>query len=98
MVGIIGREDIELVILNKVDIVLQFQVIKYGKIAYIKDLLTKVLYDFKTMSFYMDSQYFRDVRNKIVHEKFLQLYHGVGEDSVKGYDNNHLFLNRYTRK
>lgn len=84
LVGIFRREDIDLVILNKVDIVLQFQVIKYGKVAYMKDLLTKVLYESKTMSFYMDSQYFRDVRNKIAHEKFLELCHGVSEEQVRG--------------
>lgn len=73
LVGIYGREDIDLVILNKVDIVLQFQVIKYGRVVYMKDLLTKVLYECKTMNFYMDMEHFRNVRNKIKHEKFLEL-------------------------
>ncbi|SHD76678.1 type VII toxin-antitoxin system MntA family adenylyltransferase antitoxin [Schnuerera ultunensis] len=73
LVGIFDREDIDLVILNKVDIVLQFQVIKYGEIVYMKDLLTKVLYESKTMDFYMDMEYFRNVRNKIMHEKFLDI-------------------------
>lgn len=73
LVGIFQREDIDLVILNKVDIVLQFQVIKYGKVIYMKDLLTKVLYESKTMSFYMDMEHFRNLRNKIVQEKFSEL-------------------------
>ena len=73
LVGIFRREDIDLVILNKVDIVLQFQVIKYGEVVYMKDLFTKVVYEYKTMSFYMDMEHFRNVRNKIRQEKFLEL-------------------------
>lgn len=72
LVGIFRREDIDLVILNKVNIVLQFQVIKYGEVVYMKDLLTKVLYESRTMNFYMDMEYFRNVRNTIKHEKFLE--------------------------
>ena len=34
LVGIFNREDIDLVILNNVDEVLKFQVIKYGKLVY----------------------------------------------------------------
>lgn len=73
LVGIFQREDIDLVILNKVDIVLQFQVIKYGKVVYMKDLFTKVLYESQTMSFYMDMEHFRNLRNEIMQKKFLEM-------------------------
>ncbi len=70
MVEILRREDIDLVILNRVDIVLQFQVIKYGKVVYMKDLLTKVLYESRVMDFYMDMEHFRRLRNEIMHKTF----------------------------
>ena len=65
LVRIFRREDIDLVILNKADTVLQFQVIKYGKVVYMKDLFIKVSYEYKTMGFYMDMEHFRNVGNEI---------------------------------
>ena len=49
---------------------LQFQVIKYGKVVYMKDLLTKVLYESRVMDFYMDMEHFRRLRNEIMHKTF----------------------------
>ena len=81
LVRIFRREDIDLVILNQVNMVLQFQVIKYGEVIYMKDLLTKVLYESKVMSRYMDMEYFRNVQNEIGHRKFLEMF--KGDDDVK---------------
>ncbi len=72
LVEILRREDIDLVILNRVDIVLQFQEIKYGKVVYMKDMLTKVLYESRVMDFYMDMEHFRRLRNEIMHKTFLE--------------------------
>jgi hypothetical protein len=74
LVSILQREDIDIVILNNADIELQFQVIKYGKAIYMKDLLIKVLYESKVMSYYMDMEHFRNVQYKIGHQKFLELF------------------------
>ena len=73
LVGIFNREDIDLVILNNVDEVLKFQVIKYGKLVYMEDLVTKVTFESKVMSEYMDMEYFREVRNKYSHKRFLEV-------------------------
>ena len=74
LIDILQREDIDLVILNKVDIELQFQVIKYGKVIYMKDLLTKVLYESKVMSIYMDMEYFRNTQYEIGDRKFYEMF------------------------
>lgn len=73
LVGIFNREDIDLVILNNVDEVLKFQVIKYGKIIYMEDLLTKVTFEARVMSEYMDMEHFRKVRNEYSHKRFLEV-------------------------
>ncbi len=73
LVGIFNREDIDLVILNNVDGVLKFQVIKYGKVVYMEDLVTKVTFESRVMSEYMDMEYFREVRNKYSHKRFLEV-------------------------
>lgn len=73
LVGIFNREDIDLVILNNVDEVLKFQVIKYGKVVYMKDLVTKVIFESRVMSEYMDMEYFREVRNKYSHKRFSEV-------------------------
>lgn len=73
LVGIFNREDIDLVILNNVDEVLKFQVIKYGKVVYMEDLVTKVTFESRVMSEYMDREYFREVRNKYSHKRFLEV-------------------------
>ena len=73
LVGIFNREDIDLVILNNVDEVLKFQVIKYGKVVYMKDLVTKVTFEARAMSEYMDMEHFREVRNKYSHKRFLEV-------------------------
>ncbi len=73
LVGIFNREDIDLVILNNVDEVLKFQVIKYGKVVYMEDLVTKVTFESRVMSEYMDMEYFREVRNKYSHKRFLEV-------------------------
>lgn len=62
-----------LVILNNVDEVLKFQVIKYGKVIYMESLLTKVMLESRVMSEYMDMEHFRKVRNKYTHKRFLEV-------------------------
>jgi hypothetical protein len=73
LVGIFNREDIDLVILNNVDEVLKFQVIKYGKVIYTEDLVTKVMFEARVMSEYMDMEHFRKVRNEYIHKRFIEV-------------------------
>ena len=73
-VGIFGREDIDLIMLNDVNEVLRFQVIKYGKLIYAKDLTHKVLFESRTMSEYMDMEHFRNTRNKYMDIRFNEVF------------------------
>ncbi|SHI76214.1 type VII toxin-antitoxin system MntA family adenylyltransferase antitoxin [Lutispora thermophila] len=77
LVGIFNREDIDLVILNNADEVVKFQVIKYGKILYMKDLLTKVMFETRVMSEYMDMEHFRNIRNEYSHKRFLEVMKNI---------------------
>lgn len=76
LVGILNRDDIDLVILNNVDEVLKFQVIKYGKVIYKKDQYSKVIFESRVMSEYMDKEHFRNTQTKYSHEKFLRKIKG----------------------
>lgn len=73
-VGILGRDDIDLVILNDVDEVMKFQVIKYGKLAYYKNITEKVMFESRTMSEYMDKEHFRKLRNYVISKKFDEVF------------------------
>lgn len=73
LVDIFKREDIDLVILNKVNEVLRFQVIKYGEVIYMESLYTKVMFESKTMSEYMDKEHFRNTQYEYGHKKFLEI-------------------------
>lgn len=73
LVDIFRREDIDLVILNRVNEVLKFQVIKYGKPIYMKSLYTKAIFESRTMSEYMDKEYFRRTQDEYSHKKFLEI-------------------------
>lgn len=74
LVGIFKTDTIDLTILNNADEVLRFQVIKYGKVLYMKDLTTKVTFETKTMSEYVDMEYFRNVQSKYSHERLLEIF------------------------
>lgn len=78
LVGIFNREDIDLVVLNNVDEVLKFQVIKYGKVIYMEDLVTKVIFEARVMSEYMDMEHFRKVRKEYSHKRFLEVMKDKG--------------------
>lgn len=73
LVGILNRDDIDLVILNNVDEVLKFQIIKYGKIIYMEDLYSKVIFESRVMAEYMDKEHFRKIQTQYSHEKFLKM-------------------------
>ena len=73
LVDIFKREDIDLVILNNVNEVLKFQIIKYGKIIYMESLYTKVMFESRTMSEYMDKEHFRNTQAKYSHQRFLEI-------------------------
>lgn len=85
LTGILRRDDIDLVILNNTDMVLQFQVIKHGKPIYEKSLLTRVLYESKVMSRYMDMEYFRNIQYEIGHQKFLETFKWIRPGFVPGF-------------
>lgn len=74
MVRILDREDIDLIILNEADEVLKFQVIKYGKLIYERDLTQRVLFEARTMSEYMDMEHFRNTRNKYMDIRFKEVF------------------------
>lgn len=74
LVEIFKREDIDLVILNNVDVELQFQVIKYGKIIYMEGLMTKVTFETKVSSIYMDMEHFRKVQYEVGYKRFLEVF------------------------
>lgn len=78
IVGILDREDIDLIILNEADEVLKFQVIKYGKLIYEKDPTQRVLFEARTMSEYMDMEHFRNTRNKYIDIRLKELYEELG--------------------
>lgn len=73
LVGILNRDDIDLVILNKVDEILKFQVIKHGKILYKESEYTRVIFESRVMSEYMDKEHFRNVQRKYGHKRFINL-------------------------
>lgn len=73
LVDIFKREDIDLIILNKSNEILQFQVIKYGKAIYMDSLYNKVVFESRTMSRYMDMEYFRETQQEYSHKKFLDI-------------------------
>lgn len=73
LVDIFKIENIDLVILNNANEVLKFQVIKYGKIIYMESLYTKVMFESRTMSEYMDKEHFRNTQNEYSHKKFLDI-------------------------
>lgn len=73
MVDILDRDDIDIVILNNVNEVLKFQVIKYGKIIYMDSLYNKVVFESTTMSRYMDMEYFRKTQQEYSHKRFLEI-------------------------
>lgn len=53
------RDDIDLVILNSANSVLKHQVIKYGRLIYMEDEITKVFFESGVQKEYMDMEYFR---------------------------------------
>lgn len=65
---IFKRDDIDLVILNDANPVLEHQVIKYGKLAYMKDEDTKVFYEVRVLKEYMDMEYFRNTQMKYIRQ------------------------------
>ena len=73
LIDIFHRDDIDLVILNSVDEVLKFQVIKYGKVIYMEDLTTKVMFEARVMSEYMDMEHFRNIQQEYTHKRFLEV-------------------------
>ncbi|MPM85197.1 hypothetical protein SDC9_132275 [bioreactor metagenome] len=79
LVEIFDREDIDLVILNNADEVLKFQVIKYGNLMYMENLATKVIFEARVMSEYMDMEHFRKVRNEFSHKRFLEVMKDYNE-------------------
>jgi hypothetical protein len=66
LVGILGRDDIDVVILNNSNSILKFQVIKYGKIVYMVSEYEKVIFESKTMDEYMDMEYYRNRQKQIM--------------------------------
>lgn len=73
LIDIFNREDIDLVILNNSNEVLRFQIIKYGKAIYADSLYSKVMFESKVMSRYMDMEHFRRIQNEYSHMRFLEL-------------------------
>ncbi len=73
LIDIFKRNDIDLCIMNNVNEVLKFQVIKYGKIIYMESLYSKVMFESKVMSEYMDKEHFRNSQSEYSHMRFLEI-------------------------
>ncbi|SKA76524.1 hypothetical protein SAMN05443428_101209 [Caloramator quimbayensis] len=67
---IFKRDDIDLVILNDVNEVLKFQVIKYGKNVYKISEDERVLFEARAMDEYMDMEFFRKRQKEIMDMAF----------------------------
>jgi len=67
-IDIFKRNDIDLVILNDANPVLEHQVIKYGKLVYMKDEDTKVFYEVRVLKEYMDMEYFRNTQMEYIRQ------------------------------
>ena len=55
---LLSIDKIDIVVLNKASILMQFRVIQRGKLVYCKDEITRIRYEAKIMSFYYDRQYY----------------------------------------
>lgn len=65
---IFKRDDIDLVILNTANPVLRHQIIKYGKIVYEENQDTRVFFEVKVLSEYMDMEPFRRTQMEFINE------------------------------
>lgn len=65
---IFKRDDIDLVILNSAKPVLKHQIIKHGKIIYMKTQECKVDFEVKVLNEYMDMEPFRKTQMKYISE------------------------------
>jgi predicted nucleotidyltransferase len=63
---IFNRNDIDLVILNDASPVLRHQIIKYGKVIYEDVTETRVLFEARVLSVYMDMEPFRRTQMEYV--------------------------------
>jgi predicted nucleotidyltransferase len=62
------RDDIDLVILNTANPVLEHQVIKHGKLVYMKDEDIKITYEVRVLKEYMDMEYFRNTQMEYIRQ------------------------------
>lgn len=66
LIDIFKRDDIDLVILNDGNPVLEHQVIKHGKLVYMKDEDIKVNYEVRVLKVYMDMEPFRKTQMEYI--------------------------------
>ncbi|MCM8779320.1 MAG: nucleotidyltransferase domain-containing protein [Candidatus Omnitrophica bacterium] len=52
------RDKIDIVVLNKVSLLMQFKIIQKGKLIYCQDELKRIRYETKIMSLYHDRRYY----------------------------------------
>ncbi len=68
LTSIFKRDDIDLVILNSANAVLKHQVIKYGKLIFMKNEDVKVDFEVRVLKEYMDMEPFRKTQMKYINE------------------------------
>lgn len=68
LTDIFKRNDIDLVILNSANSVLKHQIIKYGKLIYMKSEDIKVDFEVKVLKEYMDMEPFRRTQMKYINQ------------------------------
>lgn len=68
LTDIFKRNDIDLVILNSANSVLKHQIIKYGKLIYMKSEDIKVKFEVKVLKEYMDMEPFRRTQMKYINQ------------------------------
>lgn len=77
---IFKRDDIDLVVLNDVNEVLKFQVIKYGKNVYKKSEENRILFEARVMDEYMDMEFFRKRQKEIMDMVFKEKWGDLDDE------------------
>jgi hypothetical protein len=58
LIKILNRDRVDIVILNKASLFMQFKIIQKGKLVYCSNDLMRIRYETKIMSLYFDRQYY----------------------------------------
>ncbi|MHA1336298.1 MAG: type VII toxin-antitoxin system MntA family adenylyltransferase antitoxin [Promethearchaeota archaeon] len=68
---IFKNDKIDLVILNKAPLALQYNVVAHGKVLYERDIGVRMVYENKAIKLYLDFKIYEDEYYKAMHERIL---------------------------